>query len=319
MTGYPDSPTPYCIDANGAPVLCSDGGLAGQDGDQVPPPDPNRFVVDAGVIFDGATGLTWEEGFLGGETEISVGATHCQGLADAGLGGLFTWRLPRVAEQLSVADYGLANSNVIPAVFPNDGANMDEYYWLENTDGLGTVYYFSAETGAVYPYFSSDPPGNAGTRCVAPPAVCDPTPLFGPPSGGIVPDKYGRSWQQVTQASLSTGWPATLTACQRLSLGGKTWRVPTIKELALIWNAWLLPATYDGNSAPIPAAFDQTNLANATSLWSSTPNPSINAGSAQNNYPVLYLDLPYTSSPDPTFEIDAQNMNSTSSYLCVSP
>jgi hypothetical protein len=135
------SPTPYCLDPNSEEVVpCGeaspDAGFLLQDG-SFPLNPPNLLIPpDAGVADDLLTGLEWR---LASAASVISGADA--GLACGDLTG--DWRLPTVAEALSLLDYGTVPSAGGPYMINLAFDDPDQPFWTSDIDpdGIADAYF----------------------------------------------------------------------------------------------------------------------------------------------------------------------------------
>lgn len=78
---------------------------------------PGRYTVANGTVRDHRTGLLWQQTVSGSSYTHPQATTYCVGLS---LGGFTSgWRLPTVAELLTLADRTRANPAIDPFSFPS--------------------------------------------------------------------------------------------------------------------------------------------------------------------------------------------------------
>jgi hypothetical protein len=121
---------------------------------------PGRYTVANGTVKDNRTGLLWQQTVDPGSYTQNAANTFCSGL---NLGGHATgWRLPSVAELLSIADASVYNPAIDATAFP--GTPVD-YFWTSSPyvgiSGVAWIVdFYSGGSGAF-------PPTNAyRVRCV---------------------------------------------------------------------------------------------------------------------------------------------------------
>ncbi len=73
---------------------------------------PNRYQVDAAVVHDVATGLTWQAEMAAEPYTWNDAKAYCSGLNSG-------WRLPSVAELQTIVDEASAPSAIDPRAFPD--------------------------------------------------------------------------------------------------------------------------------------------------------------------------------------------------------
>jgi hypothetical protein len=108
-----------------------------------------RYQVVGNNIFDGATGLTWQQAISPHRLTWSDAATYCSTQP----GG---FRLPTMKELLSIVDYTRASSTTVatinPVAFPNTPA---QEFWSSSAEGaFAMVVFFSDGETSPYAQFS---------------------------------------------------------------------------------------------------------------------------------------------------------------------
>ncbi|MBC8132648.1 MAG: DUF1566 domain-containing protein, partial [Deltaproteobacteria bacterium] len=77
--------------------------------------DPGRYDVQADVVSDLATRLTWQRALPEGALTLALAIDYCSGLA---LAGRDDWRLPSLQEFQTIVDESRANPAINVDVFP---------------------------------------------------------------------------------------------------------------------------------------------------------------------------------------------------------
>jgi len=144
-------------------------------------PDPAWFEqIGDGTVKDSQTGLFWQQASVGPGYSWSAAKTYCQDLV-LGDGQKNDWRLPTIAEMLTLVDYTAPMPTVVGALAPTTAADA---FWTANP---------AAETGdgwaATFNYATTYMPPLGFTRfvrCVS--GVTEPKvwPRYTPKSGGVV-------------------------------------------------------------------------------------------------------------------------------------
>lgn len=231
-----------------------------------------------GTVTDNATGLLWHKCALGRSGESCTGShsglnyaaaqSACQGLTTAGK----TWRLPTRYELETLLDFGTSGPAINVAALPDSAGSTGDEYWTtttytRNSNTVWGVWIRSSGTS------SGQNTGVTRTaRCIAGSAQ-NPLIQFVDNGDGTVKEKHsGLVWQkcsvgQTNNASCSgvastVQWTTALTTCSSLSLAGKTWRLPSIKELTTIVNSTV------ASGAAIDTTVFPSTVANG--YWSST-------------------------------------------------
>ncbi len=205
-----------------------------------------------GTVTDALTLLTWQQ------AATNVKQTHAQGLAacqGATTAGKTDWRLPTVAELLSIIDYTKSYASTT-----ND-FDLDAWtgYWtvtpnVAQADSQWTVW-------LNYGYSGSEPPGVSNlvlcVRCsdgkCANPAASKAGPgrftVAGTGSAATVHDALtDLTWQRDITANAKATWDAAAGLCQ--ALAGGAWRVPNIAELQTIVDRQHVAPAIDAAAFP---------------------------------------------------------------------
>jgi hypothetical protein len=214
-------------------------------------PNPASYTVSDGIVHDEITCLDWEESPSGSYT-VDLAIAHC---ASLGLGGHDDWRLPTRVEMSSIMDW--TRSPATPSEFSSQGGfhhtgsnwiltiNQQgagagtDYAWAFNmSDGIVSNAYSAANSSAIRCVR-----GNGSGEDVDDPAVAPPD-QYTTLSDDEAQDNYTRLiWQRNGDSSGLISWDDAVTYCDTLDLGGRTWRLPTVRELAtLVDEATVAPA-----------------------------------------------------------------------------
>lgn len=249
--GFPDSATPFCSDGALA-VPCEDTALAaGQDGhvvDALPSYEEAPFgeAADAGVRDD-ILDLVWERDVSPAPVSWQEARTRCEKFG----GGA---RLPSRVELVSLVDYG----RVGPAINPSSVSvptSSTDLYWTTTTamDGVWVVGFGDGSLASI------DRTVTARARCVigaARPACLE----DGAEGETMIDRRTGLVWQRSSTPEVST-WQGALAFCASLSIGGQSFRLPSIKELASLGHG-----EGEDPASAAPPFPDGDGL-----FWSSTP------------------------------------------------
>lgn len=246
---------------------CGNASWPGQDGDFVntptarmlvgPTPDPG--VPTEATVTDTVTGLLWRscpEGLSGpgcmtGSATtlawvdaLNVCARYNALNGGAGLAGRTDWRLNTRRELLSLPNRGLGVPPLETALFPGGGGAQNLTATLELNPPFDSYDYigFGTLAGGSLPSSLSNPSGMQGQdapRCVAGGAV-RPRSLSVRADGTVDDNVTGLRWQRCQEAqtgatcsgsAASRTWQQALQYCSTLTLGGRSWRLPTVNEL----------------------------------------------------------------------------------------
>ena len=200
------------------------------------------FVDNAdGTVTDIYTGMTWQKSFAAGKHQQAA-YRYCDNLS---AGGFTDWRLPTVAEGMSLMDWSaLKSSNeapavvVLDAVFPNGCAAPGAcpvFRTLSSANEEDTPYYVVTVHGVV------TAAGNTpfATRCVRHkewPAIQGPRYLKTPFTWKDV--VTGLEWQKD-----AVGPGFTVKDLSTYCASGDGWRTPSIEELMSLLNRQNAPGT----------------------------------------------------------------------------
>ncbi|MBV6494554.1 MAG: hypothetical protein LDLANPLL_02587 [Turneriella sp.] len=285
QAGYPfaDTGQTLCYDTSAATACTGSGGsYPNQDADFADIPAARSFTgPTAHAVYtsdytttDNVTGLVWKtcsEGLSGSSCtgtvsnlNFTAATTACSALNSAnggkGYAGYTAWRLPNVQELSTLSLFDGTSPAVSSLYFPNT-ATAD--YFTSTAYAPDTSQYWSVYTGTATSGYIPNSTAMP-VRCVVGRGTF--TPVFSDLGDGTVHDTGTRLyWQKcsrgqnndatcsgsITQAT----WTQALTYCAGLSLAGKTWRLPNVRELQTIVdytasgpsiNATYFPATGSG-------------------------------------------------------------------------
>lgn len=239
-----------------------------------------------GTVLDDLTGVVWEKEPTDQSGTWDDALAHCDALE---LGGHDDWRLPTRIEITSVLDYG--KPGWATAAFPGapGGFHRSASDWILTIDqtgaGAGTdfAWSFNMSDGIVSNAYSKA--SDARYRCVrsetqgegpSEPAVPPPE-HYTPVATGEVQDNYtGLVWEAGDSEEVDHA--GALAYCATLTLGGRTWRLPSIRELAtLVDEAKVAPAIDE-------SVFPDTKYGSRSNnwYWASDPDAQSDAAWALN-------------------------------------
>jgi hypothetical protein len=231
----------------------------------LPPDSPplGEYSVAKETVLDNTTGLMWER--VPPEMDLTVvdATGRCSFLT---AGGYTDWRLPTRIELLSIIDYGqsmtLLNSNVFGSV---ESPGYDTILWSSSTYPLPNTAGQQFTVDPAHSWTGVDVPSATHlSRCVRAGCISTAATRFSISNHTTLDTSTGVRWQRGTAPAVMNSDDAQ-AYCAMLSLDGLTgWRLPTIRELASIYDE-------TGYKAPL---YDTTTfaLASGDEYWSSTPN-----------------------------------------------
>lgn len=196
------------------------------------PTSANYAVVsgaDGALVTDRTTGLVWQDSVPSTKRDLAEAHAYCNDLV---YDGLSNWRLPTRIEAISIMKFEptLGGTELAaPGISAIVGADFE---WTASTYPPAQDRGWSIGLANITLTQSSD-------RCVA---RC----VRGAPLGASAPRVYdildvdmlrdpftGLLWERVPPDTGGT-WTAADARCKALAHGGKTWRLPGVKELASI-------------------------------------------------------------------------------------
>ena len=221
---------PNCGSPGFVTVDLDDGGVTRT---VCPPDGPVWGVTDAvpttvqaqsdGTLVDERTGLQWQLQALPGLLPQAAAHDACD---KSTVAGREDWRLPTVAEAMTAIDFGHHD----PALGLPLQAPPAEVLWTAIRRGA-QGWTVRLDTGASQLESSTV---TAAAWCVrgTPLAKAMTTPRFQRDTNGVVLDTWtGLTWQGTLPAGNRTLFGA-LGWCPKWVMEGKTWRLPTVEELA---------------------------------------------------------------------------------------
>lgn len=285
--------------AGGGPTaVCGDGSWA-----HWPPSGAHEYQIFTGTtleqsVTDALTGLDWQRRSSKTAASWSQAEAHCKLLKWADKTG---WRLPTRMELLSIVDYAKVGPSVDGVLFPQ---TAPESYWTSSPsmyvpDPPGEAFWqVSFADGGSFPGMAGS--GVGQIRCVR-----GGTPPLPAGSGEAC---YRYDLTVATARDIETGltWERAASAtpllrkdaadrCKNLQITGKTWRLPTIAELASIVDEEKVDAPRLD-----PVAFPGAGLAQGDWFWSSTSD-AVKPGAAAWSVRVQYGTVSELASPGPAY------------------
>ena len=195
-----------------------------------------------GFVTDEVTRLEWQQSVDDRASSWKDAAAYCEAL-DLGGGG---FRLPTRIELLSLLDFTAASPTIDGAAFPDTPA---DYYWSASSFVGDRSIAWLVSFGAAPGFLSSTALDSVyRVRCVR--ETVDPEKRKLTIDEGAVKDTATQLTWQRTEPQDVYAFDAAGKYCGELDLGGKGWRLPTIKELqTLIDETRSMPAI-DGAAFP---------------------------------------------------------------------
>ena len=195
-------------------------------------PNPQSYdTTTPGVVVDDVTGLAWQRARSADAMLWKDASTTCANLV---LGGHDDWRLPSLIELVSIVDFTRQVPALDARAFPDaTGANFWSATPLVGSAGT-EEWYLAFSTG--FTYHGHGDVLSLEVRCVrdsrsAPGTTASAAAQYSFPAEGMVLDtRTGLTWQR-TIGPDTYAWSDALAHCAALSLGGLTWRLPSMKEL----------------------------------------------------------------------------------------
>lgn len=219
-----------------------------------------------GTVRDNRTCLVWEKRITSESRSYTYleAQERCTNPSYQGTG----WRLPSRIELMSIADYSrISPSTDIDAFTPL--VPYDNFWSLSSIPGTTKAWTVRFYEGLLQ---SRNQSSSYYARCVrgnGDPGLTNkvPTNHYSSPAYGEVLDNYTRLvWQEKdSQPKQTMSFQTALGYCANLSLNGKKWRLPSIKELATLVNEFA-PAS---ESAPVVEMSVFGTMA-AANYWSSS-------------------------------------------------
>jgi RNA polymerase sigma factor (sigma-70 family) len=190
-----------------------------------PMPNTAKYTnIGDGTVRDNVTCLIWQRSPAPDTYSFTEAKEYCTGLELDGGG----WHLPTRIELTSIIDYTDDNPAIDTGAFPG---TPPRYFWTSSPWAV-TKQPPRAWIINFYEGLASNAGEQTGTynvRCVRSTGGSG-RPAYQITDGQVTDPATGLTWQRATTVAM----PATDAArhCADLELGGDTWRLPTLKELA---------------------------------------------------------------------------------------
>ncbi|MBH1988775.1 MAG: DUF1566 domain-containing protein [Myxococcaceae bacterium] len=216
----------------------------------------NRYIEPKpGIVKDTFTGLQWEQESDIGEVTWTDASAHCSNLFKSGFGD---WRLPTLIELQSLVDYTLdwRGPSIDEAFFPDTpksyfwtstplSSQPEEGWWYVSFGCSNLTISHCSEFGGFicsqgFAGACANVPTLGYVRCVRPKSVNSTVDRYRDQAGnGLTPESTqvkdivtGLIWQRAVIGLYN--WSAAQFYCSNLTLGGFSWRTPTVKELSTL-------------------------------------------------------------------------------------
>ncbi len=213
------------------------------------------------TVSDDLTGLMWTQN-LGVDVKEDDSPAYCDSLVVAGHSD---WRLPTVAEGMSIVDYDEPFGPMFSPTFFGDVPKTG-IGWTAVEDDQGYMrWWVNLEDGGtkIWPYDAGQ------VRCVRTlKGVTPPPARYTISKSGltVLDNATGRTWQRAVAATMYKP-AAALAACANLTLDGLSmWHLPNVRELASI-----VDRTNFANGEIDTAVFPDSPV---EWFWTSTPHGS---------------------------------------------
>ena len=226
---------------------------------------PNTYLVDSGdgMVSDKNTFLTWSKADSAVTMSLGNASAYCSNLS---LNGLTDWRLPTVAELLTLRDLTTA-SPAVGSLFTSGTASVGYWTTVQTADFI-QHWFVDFKDGQTY----INPDSSLHrARCVRSPFLTSVPPgaRYGADTskGWVLDNVTGRAWQLVSQNA--NDFAGANTVCANLSLDGGGWRLPGIQELESLVERHIAPALDKPFASSIETDFSiSVYAANNAKIWS---------------------------------------------------
>jgi formylglycine-generating enzyme required for sulfatase activity len=209
-------------------------------------PNPASYTdLGDGTVLDNVTGLVWQRDVPSGDYTWQEAMDYCASLSLRGC----AWRLPTRIELVSLVDFTKADPGptIDTTAFPN---TPGDWFWSSSLwDGPApAAWYVYFAYG--YTYYA-DAASTGAVRCVEG-STADASPGRYVVAAGEVQDtQTGLVWQQADSgAPPGLAWSDAQSYCASLGLNGRSWRVPSIKELPMLVDESKSSPAIDTNVFP---------------------------------------------------------------------
>ncbi|MEI6806059.1 MAG: DUF1566 domain-containing protein [Myxococcaceae bacterium] len=221
----------------------------------------NRYNISNWTALDTLTGIIWEQNVSSSPMNFTQAQSYCAGRNTGGLSG---WRVPNIVELGTLVDYTNSTPPHLNGAAFTGATAVDG--WSSSPEignGGGNSWYVRFSSLYVYSTYQTNSTPNQ-VRCMRSCYQIPPTSRYTNASGEVTDLVTGLIWQQ--RAPTTANWTNAnaISYCSSLSLNGRTWRLPRIRELATIVDYNASYASLMMNRTVFPGE-------PANWFWSSTP------------------------------------------------
>ncbi len=179
-----------------------------------------------GTVTDQNTGLVWQQPMEATYRTLAEAQAYCVSL---GVGGYGDWRLPTLAETLTLVDAAKARPAIDTAAFPNSVAAP---WWTATSTAFVSGNQWRAMMCVGYSWYTA-PEGSLRVRCVRGGTV--PQAAITDNGDGTLTDATNALVWERSASPAGMTWKQALASCQaRTTAGRADWRLPNIRELQSI-------------------------------------------------------------------------------------
>jgi hypothetical protein len=243
-------------------------------------PHPMSFVDEGETVVDQLTGLIWEKTPLDETMTWQAALDLCTAKGEG-------WSLPTRIELTSIVDNTQTGAKVGSPLFvfePKAGWTWASTPWVVNsrkTVDPPLSWFINLSQGDSNNSLSQLA-ASAYARCVKVPSTQQLASLHYRIESGEVRDNYtGLVWQQIDSGTQTFSATAAAEHCASLELNGKSWRLPSLNELASIVDD--VPS---GNVSPSVDHVAFPSHSKDQWYWSASPH----AGSSTEQWTLSFED-----------------------------
>ena len=198
------------------------------------------------IVTDSTTGFMWQDDAAAGTTIAdwaTANESTCQALNSSSYGGYTDWRLPSIAELVTLVDRAAQD----PAIFTGFSNTASDNYWSSTlrAGSSSSAWYNSFVDGnGSYAAVTS----SYSIRCVRGEAPATPAYLRDDSNGTVLDTTSGLLWQDnIGSETVTKSWSDAISYCGELTLSGHSdWRLPNYNELYQLTdvNGSISPAVF---------------------------------------------------------------------------